>query len=136
MCCCGEAVWRLGQQQHARSLFLLPWVPGPVCVLVCQQHCRLIPGVHHGICLWQHLVKVQSDTCKSPSCQCNCCHKQCACKTVVEAEIQLQWCELQKYQLCTAESTSSLTGQLEDLPCCQSFINEVKLIKISKCLLL
>lgn len=26
LCCCGEAVWRLGQQQHARSLFLLPSV--------------------------------------------------------------------------------------------------------------
>lgn len=52
--------------------------------------------------------------------------------SVVKAEVQLQWCEWQKYQLYETENSSSLTGELDALPYCQTFTNSVKLITISK----
>lgn len=44
--------------------------------------------------------------------------------SVVKAEVQLQWCELQTYQLCKTES-APFTGELEALPYCQTCTNQL-----------
>lgn len=121
---CGDAVWRLGPQQRARTPCPPSW--GQLSCVCWFHSCIAVSsqGIHLCGALCHHLLKVLSEMCdkKTPSYGYNCrVINDVYVNYPVKADVRLHRCESQKHQLCKTENTFSRTEELETLPRRQTF---------------